>query len=86
MKIKELIKQIHINKVQFGAQVKIIRVSPLEEGRGCHEDKDLVGQTGTLTNPFTGFPVEGIGIFLDNPELDCCNLGLEDEVKLISKG
>lgn len=84
MKIKDVIKQLHTNKLQFGATVKITKLSPKESGRGCvKEEKDLVGQTGTLTNPFTGFPVEGIGIFLDNPAEDCCNLGLEDEVKIL---
>lgn len=84
MTVKDVIKQIHENKLQFGAQVKITKVSNKEFGRGCFKnEKDLEGQTGTLTNPFSGFPVEGIGIFLNNPAEDCCNLGLQDEIKVV---
>lgn len=84
MKIKEVIQKLHREELEFGARVKIIRVSPLESGRGCLPDKDLEGQTGTLTNPFSGFPVEGVGVFLENPTEDCCNLGLEDEITILA--
>ncbi len=84
MKIREVIKQLRTNELQFGTSVKIVSLFPFEAGRGCLKDENtLVGQTGTLTNPFSGFPVEGLGVFLDNPAEDCCNLGLEDEVEIL---
>jgi hypothetical protein len=91
MKIKEVIQQLHEEKVAFGEQVKILRVSSKEHGRAlCENEKSLEGRTGTLTNPFSSFPVEGLGIFLDAPKQtsnvdapDCCNLGLEDEIVVI---
>jgi hypothetical protein len=84
MKIKEVIQQLHEEKVAFGEQVKILRVSSKEHGRAlCENEKSLEGRTGTLTNPFSCFEVEGLGVFLDGRDAVCCNLGLEDEVVLL---
>jgi hypothetical protein len=75
MKVKTILKKLRTENL-FGKPVKILKVS-------SKAPKELEGKTGTLTNPFAGFEVEGIGIFLDNNEPDVCNLGLEDDIEII---
>lgn len=79
MKIREVIQKLK-HEDFFGKRVEIVRVNQ-------EEDKNLVGLTGELTNPFGCFGSEGLGIFLDpsdkNVVHDICNLLPEDEIKFL---
>ena len=82
MKIKDILRKMQIEDL-FGTAIQIIKISAQVSGRGCSDEKQLEGKTGVLTNPFSSFDVEGLGVFLDTGNPDCCNLALEDEIKLL---
>lgn len=75
MKVTEVDLRFDMEK-----RIKIIKIKN-------PDDRKFEGMTGNITNPFGEFAVTDVGVFLDNPFMNCdtVNLTKDDEVEFIEE-